>query len=499
MRVARARPLIPLALAALPLLVGAQERPRAVSGREVYAKEACWQCHVHAHDDTFPEVEGTRRSGPVLGAPNLPRSREWHLAHFHAPRATSDGSQMPAYPRYFEPHPRAGAVADFIARFDTRDGSMDEDGIVTEAEYARAGGKDWAAALAGLDTGNGAISRADARPLPTPELEALIDYLARAERPEPPAPVRPASRPSDPARSIARGRTLFLRLCAGCHGERADGNGPAAPFFGDHPPRNFLRGEYRYRSTKTPEPPLDADLFRTIRRGAGPSMPAWPQLADRQVWDLVTYLKSNHPGYLSHELFVERDGEVEVAFVQRNAAPDDAAGISLGGGRLQKRDGRWHWKRRPIDGELRDGAYRFRVGRPVFDWLEDFAPEPVKIPDAPVPYSRASARIGRQVYEEFGCGECHGPEGRGDGEAAAHTRGGLGQIVLPTDYTRGARWFKGGADARSIVRTFLTGLHGTPMPAYAGNFAAAVAAPPAEAPWHLAHYVMEQAGVPFDR
>jgi len=494
------RALLSLLVAAVLVGVFAQAEDRAAQGREVFSGEACWQCHTHARDAGLMRVEGTRRAGPVIGAPGPARSREWHRAHFFAPRATSSDSQMPAFSGYFEPHPRSGEVAAFVERFDTHDGTMHEDGIVTRAEYALAGGLDWEAELRRLDTGNGVISGADAPPVPGQELEALIDYLAHEERPEPPAPARAApstrSTPADRQRSIVRGRVLFLRHCAGCHGERADGNGPAAPFFGDHPPRNFLRGEYRFRSTNIPEPPLDEDLFRTIRHGAGPSMPAWPAFSDRQVRDLVEYLKSNHPGYLPHELFVERDGEVILAFVQADADVDDAAGSTLDEGRLVKRDGRWWWNGKPIEaaGESVVG-YGFRLGRPVFDWMEDFAPERARIPEAPFGYTRASVAIGARVYAEFGCGECHGAAGRGDGPAAGRQRGSLGQVVPPADYTRGPRRLKGGADARSIVRTFLTGLHGTPMPAYAGNFAAATSAPPAAAPWHLAHFVMRQAGV----
>ncbi|MHC4135822.1 MAG: c-type cytochrome [Planctomycetota bacterium] len=494
------RALLLLLVTAVLVGVFARAQDRTAKGREVFLGEACWQCHTHARDASLARVEGTRRTGPVIGAPGPARSRGWQRAHFFAPRATASDSPMPAYATYFTPHPRIEEVAAFVARYDTHDGSMHEDGIVTQVEYTRAGGRDWEATLGRLDTGNGVISRADSQPVPTPELEALIDYLAREERPEPPAPVRaasPSSTPADRKRSIARGRALFLRHCAGCHGESADGNGPAAPFFGDHPPRNFLRGEYRYRSTTLPDPPLDEDLFRTIRRGAGPSMPAWPAFADRQVWDLVEYLKSNHPGYLPHELFVERDGHPVLAFVQVDAEVDDASGFTLGDGRLQKRDGRWWWNGRPVQSGASVGGYVFRLGKPVFDWMEDFAPEPVELPDVPIGYSRRSALVGARVYREFGCGECHGADGRGDGPAAGGQGGSLGQIVPPADYTRGPRWLKGGADARSIVRTFLTGLHGTPMPAYGGNFGAARSAPPAEAPWHLAHFVMRQAGVPL--
>jgi len=74
----------------------ADERAPA-TGRELYAREACWQCHVHAGDRAFPPVEGTGRTGPVLGGALRPvRSREWLRALFHEPRALLPESVMPA-------------------------------------------------------------------------------------------------------------------------------------------------------------------------------------------------------------------------------------------------------------------------------------------------------------------------------------------------------------------------------------------------------------------
>lgn len=409
----------------LPLLAAAALAQE--DGRAVYREEACWQCHLQG-DGGFPALEGTRRAGPVLGAPFVPRSREWHLAHLWDPRSTSADSTMPSWARRFRRSPREPRVREFVARHDSRDGGMHEDGIVTREEYERTGGGAWEAALADLDTGNGVVSLADAAPEPDAAIEALVACLEDLEAPAPaPPPDPPLGDLADQAAAVGRGRALFLRHCAGCHGERGDGNGPAAPFFGDHPPRNFLRGEYKFRSTLAPDPPADADLFRTIRRGTGGGMPGWPQLSAAQVRDLVEFLKSLHPDY---------------------------------------------------------------VGAPVWGWPEGRGPQPVALPRGGLPYTEASAEIGARVYEELQCAKCHGADGRGDGPAAAETRGSLGQIVRPSDYTRG---FKGGADAASLVRTFLTGLQGTPMPSYLAALADVRAAPPADAPFHLAHFVQRQA------
>jgi len=475
------RPAVTL-LALLPLLLvaGAQD---GTEGRAVYAREACWQCHVHARD-VFPALTDARRAGPVIGAPGPARSPAWHLAHLYAPRATSPGSEMPAYAHLFAENPRAAEVEAFLKRHD-RDG----DGVVTKRECED---------FQGLDTGNGIVSRADAAPLPSPDALALVRYLEGAERFAPVEAPPHASPPADRENAAARGRALFLATCAGCHGERADGNGPAAPFFGDHPPRNFLRGDYKFRSTRDAAP-LDEDLFRTIRRGAGPSMAGWPRLPDTQVWDLVFYLEGLHPHFLTQELSVtERGGARGLRFVQSRADTDDAAGAVLADGRIRKEaDLRWWWidaeGERPIENGLEIGPHTFWLGRPVYDWMDEFRPKPLAIPEPPFPYSEESAAKGAQVYRELQCASCHGPLGKGDGMAAATSRGNLGEVVLPFDYTRGVRWFKGGSDPKSLVRTFLTGLHGTPMPSFATGFSAVTSAPAPEAPWNLAHHVLREA------
>jgi mono/diheme cytochrome c family protein len=464
-------------LALLPLLL-ARAEDRA-DGRAVYAREACWQCHVHARD-AFPVITDTRRAGPVIGAPGPARSPEWHLAHLYAPRATSPGSEMPSYAHLFAENPRAAEVEAFLKQHD-RDG----DGVVTRKECGD---------FKGLDTGNGIVSRADAAPLAAPDALALVRYLGDSERLAPLETRLPAE---PPPRSAADGRALYLATCAGCHGDEANGNGPVAPFFGEGPPRNFLRGNYKFRSTRDAAP-LAEDLYRTIRRGAGPSMPGWPQLSDDQVWSLVFYLESLHPHFLTHELFVTEEGGRGARIVQRAADTDDASGVRFDEGAVKKQaDGRWWWidasGARPIEDRLEIPPYTFRLGHEVHDWMEEFRPKPLPVPEPPFPYSEESAAKGALVYKELQCASCHGPEGKGDGAAAAMGRGSLGELVLPFDYTRGARWFKGGSDPKSIVRTFLTGLHGTPMPSFATNFAAVTSVPAPEAPWHLAHYVIRQA------
>jgi len=74
-------------------------------------------------------------------------------------------------------------------------------------------------------------------------------------------------------------------------------------------------------------------------------------------------------------------------------------------------------------------------------------------------------RRGRVVYERLACATCHGPELRGDGPAAPSLRDATGAPALAYDLTRIPP--RGGATPSDLMRTFLTGLDGTPMPSYA--------------------------------
>ena len=490
-------PVLLLCLAAIAVGGERSREPNPVLGAVVFRGLGCAQCHAL---DGVPGPRGTRRAGIVLDGGRPFRARVWHRAHLFAPRAVSAESTMPAFSRFFSADPREESVRRFVEEYDTRDGGMFADGVVTREEFVSAGGPDWERVLREFDSGDGVISLADVVPRPSPAVEYLID-LARSRARDAPEPMGdpPDRAESDPASAVRRGEALFRLHCAGCHGERADGNGPAARFFGDAPPRNLLRGDFKFRSTLPPRAPADADVYRTIRFGAGGSMPPWPRLSDRQVWDLVEFVKSNHPAYLPRELIIETaDGE-EVARFTRES--EDASGIDLDEAslRVRKRAGRWWIGGREIEEGARIGAYRFRYGRAVFDWLAGYDPEPVPLPEPEIAFTRVSVVLGYHVYVELDCARCHGAEGRGDGAAAEQTRGSLGEIVRPRDYTRGPQHFKGGADPRSLVRRFLTGIEGTPMPSFREALAGVERVDPREAPWHLAHYVLYLAGVPVPR
>jgi DMSO reductase family type II enzyme heme b subunit len=112
------------------------------------------------------------------------------------------------------------------------------------------------------------------------------------------------------------GKTLYERKCAGCHGEKGDGKGPAAELLSP-PPRDFTRGLYKIRTTAS-KAPSDQDLFKIISDGMpGTSMPSWAVLPDKERWNLVAYLKT-----LALEAFKETPKKLELP---KEVASSDAS------------------------------------------------------------------------------------------------------------------------------------------------------------------------------
>ena len=92
-----------------------------LAGRDIYIREGCNNCHTQMvrHDDReiaryggpslaehdvyeFPQLWGSKRTGPDLFRIGLKYSDEWHAAHLMDPRDVVPESTMPAYPWLFE-------------------------------------------------------------------------------------------------------------------------------------------------------------------------------------------------------------------------------------------------------------------------------------------------------------------------------------------------------------------------------------------------------------
>ncbi len=90
--------------------------------------------------------------------------------------------------------------------------------------------------------------------------------------------------------SVARGEAIFLNRCWGCHGKKADGNGPNAPDIVPRP-RNLRNAPF---VAALPY----ARLHESIKYGVqGTAMPAAGfdfNLDDKSIGDLINYIESFH-------------------------------------------------------------------------------------------------------------------------------------------------------------------------------------------------------------
>ena len=92
-----------------------------LEGRDIYIREGCNTCHTQMirHDEReiarygaaslaehdvyeFPQLWGSKRTGPDLFRVGLKYSDEWHAVHLMDPRNVVPESTMPAYPWLFE-------------------------------------------------------------------------------------------------------------------------------------------------------------------------------------------------------------------------------------------------------------------------------------------------------------------------------------------------------------------------------------------------------------
>src|SRR6266545_798152 len=95
------------------------------------------------------------------------------------------------------------------------------------------------------------------------------------------------------AQDTTAGKTVYIKWCAGCHGDNGAGDGAGARRM-IPPPRDFTGGLYQIRSTASGELPTDADLLHAIDDGLpGTAMPGWrTRLSDRERRAVLVYIKT---------------------------------------------------------------------------------------------------------------------------------------------------------------------------------------------------------------
>ena len=93
-------------------------------------------------------------------------------------------------------------------------------------------------------------------------------------------------------RQLERGRALYATYCAGCHGEKGDGAGPAARFLSPKP-RDLRKGRIKFAAVPAGMPPRDEDLIRILDHGLpGSAMPSFALLAEDEQRAIVAYVRT---------------------------------------------------------------------------------------------------------------------------------------------------------------------------------------------------------------
>jgi mono/diheme cytochrome c family protein len=106
----------------------------------------------------------------------------------------------------------------------------------------------------------------------------------------------PAPEPGAAGKSVLRepqaspAWPLYDRFCLPCHGAAGDGKGPAAPWLWPSP-RDFVRGQLKWRSTPVGSPPTSADVRAAIAYGITASgMPGFADVLDEAQLDQLAEL-----------------------------------------------------------------------------------------------------------------------------------------------------------------------------------------------------------------
>jgi len=205
---------------------------------------------------------------------------------------------------------------------------------------------------------------------------------------------------------LEKGKKVYFKRCVWCHGVEGGGDGPSADRLFTRP-RNFIQGTFKIRVTDSGELPMEADLIKTVKNGLqGSAMPAWGEfLAEDEIVAVVNFVKS----LVQDRDFSDEDEEV---FVQ------DFGSNPWG----------------------TTGPYHLGVPQADID-------------------------AGKEIFIKNKCFECHGGEGRGDGNPTMKDDWGF--PIVAADWQqcwnfRGAR--RDYYNPFNVVRTITTGLNGTPMP-----------------------------------
>ncbi len=89
------------------------------------------------------------------------------------------------------------------------------------------------------------------------------------------------------------GKKVYFKRCVWCHGVEGGGDGPSADRLFTRP-RNFIQGTFKIRNTDSGELPLDESLLNTVKNGLpGSAMPAWGEfLSKAEIESVIQFVKT---------------------------------------------------------------------------------------------------------------------------------------------------------------------------------------------------------------
>ena len=207
---------------------------------------------------------------------------------------------------------------------------------------------------------------------------------------------------------LEKGKQVYFKRCVWCHGVEGGGDGPSADRLWSRP-RNFIQGTFKIRTTDSGHLPLDENLIRTVTHGLqGSAMPAWGEfLQKEEIENVVQFVKS----LVQDRDWSDEDEDITISAPVASTNP-------------------WNTK----------------------------APYHLGIP-------QENIDKGKELFQKNKCWECHGGEGRGDGNPTMKDDWGFPIVAANWQECwnfRGAR--RDPFNPFNIVRAVSTGLNGTPMP-----------------------------------
>jgi mono/diheme cytochrome c family protein len=333
-------------------------------GRHIYAREGCAYCHTQqvrylqedirrygaptlAWETRFdsPHLWGTRRIGPDLSREGGARSNDWQYAHLFAPRSLLPQSIMPSYAALFDgsplrPLPEAHDLVAYLQSLGRARAIAWPEG--EQCAKDALGDHGYMAQMAFI----------------SPELNAH------------PAMARPGQRvPSLAAAAPAgSGVQLWRDNCAGCHGQQARGDGPAAAWLMPRPADLAAHSYSRAYVTEV--------MWNGV---AGTSMPAWRDQSPESMAaliDMVAGFSADRDEPAAMPATLALGAEVYATHcVQCHGAQGRGDGSAAGSFRVAAAD---FQARRPTLAQglkvLRDGV----AGTPMAPWSDRLSEEQMR-------------------------------------------------------------------------------------------------------------------------